>query len=101
MYQGQTGWIGDRQDCLSPNGFQQVAIDAAVGLTIPVDTRMCVVCPTVQNARFRSDGTNPTAAVGVRIAVGELFVIDSLSIMTAIRFISETAGSLLNVEYYK
>lgn len=84
---------------LVPLGFQQLtSIDASTALTPPAFARIAIVHPEAQNVRWRDDGTAPTAAIGMRLLVGaELNYAGNL---TAIRFISETAGAKINVSYY-
>lgn len=85
---------------LVPLGFQQMALTAtAAHLSPPADARIAVIDTEVQNARWRDDGTAPTAAIGMRcIADTEFSYSGSLS---AIQFVAETAGSIINVSYYK
>lgn len=82
-----------------PLGFQQITATAtAVGLTPPAGARIAVIDVEAQNIRWRDDGTDPTAAVGMRILVNsESKYSGDLS---AIKFIAETAGAILNVSYY-
>ena len=82
-----------------PLGYQQItATAAAVGLTPPAGARIAQIDAEAQPVRWRDDGSNPTATVGMRIPVGsELKYSGDLS---AIKFIAETAGAILNVSYY-
>lgn len=82
-----------------PLGYQQItATGSAVGLTPPAGARMAVVDVEAQNIRWRDDGTNPTTTVGMRILSDNEFVYTGN--LSAINFIAETAGSILNVSYY-
>lgn len=80
--------------------YQQITAPAvATGLIIPAGTSFAEVQVSVQAVRFRADGTAPTASVGMPIAVGDLrtFPIANLS---ALQFIEQAAGAVLNVTYY-
>lgn len=81
-------------------GYQQLtSLAAATGLTVPAGADCCVIFAETQAVRFRDDGTNPTATIGVPLAVGvEFFYIGPMS---AIKFIEQTASAKLNVAYYK
>jgi hypothetical protein len=48
--------------------------------------------------RWRDDGTDPTAAVGMPIYVGTSFLYDGD--LTRIKFINMVAGGKVNVSYY-
>jgi hypothetical protein len=48
--------------------------------------------------RWRDDGTDPTASVGMPLAAGVPFAYDGD--LTRIRFIQQSASAVLNVSYY-
>lgn len=80
-------------------GFEQIASPAvSTALTVPGGARIALFSAEVQNIRFRSDGTAPTAAIGARI-VKDLNPFMYVGDLKAIRVIQETAGGILNVEY--
>lgn len=82
-------------------GYQQItSLAAAANLpTIPSTADCCVIVAETQAVRFRDDGTNPTAAIGIPLAVGvEFFYIGPLA---NIKFIEQTASAKLNIAYYK
>lgn len=86
-----------------PLGFQQITdLSAAVGLTVP-DTKpkptFVLIMPAAQAVRFRDDGIDPTADVGILIAVGQEFLYSGD--LAKIRFIEVTSGAELNVSFYK
>lgn len=83
----------------TPLGFQQIALTStAGGLTPPTGARLAVIDAEIQNVRYRDDGVNPTATVGMRIlADTELRYSGNL---TAIKFVVELAGAVINVSYY-
>jgi hypothetical protein len=49
--------------------------------------------------RFRDDGTNPTAAIGMPLSIGTAFFYDGD--LKKIRFIQQAATATINVLYYK
>jgi hypothetical protein len=78
----------------SPAGCLQIAdVSAVVGLgTVPAGARLVLV-------RWRDDGTDPTAAIGMLIADGETLVYNGS--LGGIEFIEVTAGAILNVCFYR
>ena len=87
-------------------GYQQITPDTATGLTVPVlapdgsqqEATFVVINPEIQNVRWRDDGTNPTASVGMPIFVGTSFFYDGD--LNKIKFINVVAGGKVNVSYY-
>jgi hypothetical protein len=80
-------------------GYQQITpLSSATGLTIPQGTTLALIVPETQNVRWRDDGTNPTASVGMPIFVGASLSYDGD--LSRIRFIESTAGATLNISYY-
>jgi hypothetical protein len=84
---------------IAPLGYQQILdLAAATALTIPEGATRALIQASMQTVRWRDDGTNPTASVGMKLlANAEIWYVGSLS---AIRFIEEAAGAKLNVSYY-
>lgn len=82
-------------------GYQQIAsgLSAALGLTVPVGATVAVIVAEAQAVRFRDDGTNPTATVGIPLAVAQEFFYTGP--LANIKFIEQTASAKLNVSYYK
>jgi len=96
------------RDITSCMGYQQiVGAAAATALTIPTrDNNGTSAIPTTaviivegQAVRYRDDGTNPTAAVGMPISIGTVFFYDGD--LSRIRFIQVAATATINVSYYK
>lgn len=80
-------------------GYQQItSLSAAASLTIPTGATMALIIPETQAVRWRDDGTNPTASVGMPVAVGESLNYDGD--LSRIRFIEQTASAKLNISYY-
>jgi hypothetical protein len=82
-------------------GYQQItSLSSAASLTVPTEgAAFAVVQPESQAVRYRQDGTNPTAGVGMQLAVGAsvMFTGD----LSRIKFIETAASAKLNVEYWK
>lgn len=80
-------------------GYQQItSLSAATALTVPTGATMALIVPETQAVRWRDDGTNPTASVGMPVAVGEALNYDGD--LSRIRFIEQTASAKLNISYY-
>lgn len=80
-------------------GYQQItSLSAAAGLTPPQGATMALVVAETQGVRWRDDGTNPTASVGMPIAAGSYLNYDGD--LNRVKFIEQTASAKLNVSYY-
>lgn len=89
----------------TPVGYQQLTVSsAAVGLTLPAASnnvtgpRYAVIRCATANVRWRDDGTNPSATVGVPLNVGEILEYDGN--LSAIKFIRVSADATLDISYY-
>lgn len=85
---------------LIPNGYQQItSLSSATALTVPDKSCLAVIQPESQNVRYRDDGSNPTASVGMKVVANDiLFYTGDFA---AIKFIEETTSAKLNVTYYR
>lgn len=80
-------------------GYQQItSLSSATGLTIPQGTTMALIVAETQGVRWRDDGTDPTASVGMPIAAGAYLNYDGD--LNRVKFIEQTASAKLNVSYY-
>ena len=80
-------------------GYQQITdLSSAVALTVPSGATLALIVAETQNVRWRDDGTNPTASVGMPIFVGASLSYDGD--LSRIKFIQETASAKLNISYY-
>lgn len=80
-------------------GYQQItSLSAAAGLTVPQGATLALIVPETQNVRWRDDGTNPTASVGMPIFVGASLSYDGD--FNKIKFIETAASAKLNISYY-
>jgi hypothetical protein len=80
-------------------GYQQIILlSSATGLIVPQGATLALIVPETQNVRWRDDGTDPTASVGMPIFVGASLSYDGD--FNRIKFIETTASAKLNVAYY-
>lgn len=87
---------------VSKGYFQQVGLVAAQGLpSLPVDATLAILTVSGQPVRFRDDGTNPTATVGMPIAVGQSYTFKGTNaLLAATKLIQTTATATVDVSYY-
>ena len=80
-------------------GYRQItSLSSAAGLTPPQGATLALIVPETQNVRWRDDGTDPTASVGMPIFVGASLSYDGD--FNKIKFIEETASAKINVSFY-
>lgn len=85
-----------------PLGYQQhlaAAVDAGVNLTPPAGAVYAVLTAEAQAIRYRDDGVNPSATVGMPVAVGVTVQLEGGN-LAAYRVISQALGAIVNVTYY-
>lgn len=84
----------------NPLGHEQITdVSSAVGLTVPTGAGVAVIEVNTQNVRWRDDGTDPTASVGILAkTTDEPFIYQGD--LSAIKFFEATAGAEINVAYY-
>lgn len=84
---------------LLPQGYQQITdVSSVQQLTPPANACLALIQAEGAAVRWRDDGVNPSASVGMRIlANAELRYDGNLS---TIRFIQEGSGAKLNISYY-
>lgn len=83
-----------------PLGFQQLTgMSSVTALTVPAGATFALVQAEAQSVRWRDDGTNPTASVGMLLTAGvpQTF----WGNLATVLFIQATSGAILNVSYYK
>jgi hypothetical protein len=84
----------------TPKGYQQITGTGAVAaLTVPAGATFAVVQPEAQGVRYRDDGTNPTAAVGMPIGSGVSVTFGGAIEEAALKFWLP-AGAILDINYY-
>lgn len=88
-------------------GYQQItSLSAATALTVPAKDvnglsckpSLAMITPETQAVRWRDDGVDPTASVGMPLAAGVTLQYDGD--ISNIKFIEQTAGAKLNITYY-
>jgi hypothetical protein len=89
-------------------GYQQLAtVSSATGLTVPardpisgmdVKANFALIVAETQDVRWRDDGTDPTASVGMLLKAGVIFQYDGD--LKKIKFIETTGSAKVNVSYY-
>lgn len=85
---------------LTSKGYQQVAATAAlVTPTVPAGTSLMIVSIVGNNARYRADGTSPTATVGMPIYMGDPAYTFTSS-LAALKFIAQSGTTEYNFDYY-
>jgi len=80
--------------------FETITVSAtAVGLASSTTSGMSACGARVETAaiRFRMDGTNPTATVGVPVGVGDTIEMITVFDAMAIRFIAQSGTATLSV----
>lgn len=87
-----------------PCGFQQLAVDTAKSLTIPAACggvpTLAVIRAEAQALRYRDDGVAPTTTVGMPIAITD-GPIEYQGTISALQFIAETSGGIVDVLFYR
>ena len=88
-------------------GYQQITtLTSAVGLTVPTrdlnglscKPAIAIITPLTANVRWRDDGVDPTAAIGMPLAAGVTLQYDGD--LTKIKFIQNGGTAELNITYY-
>jgi guanyl-specific ribonuclease Sa len=83
-------------------GYQQIVEPTTVtALTIPANTTYALVQNNgTQPARYRFDGVDPTASLGMRLPASGHIQIRGAAALAAAKFIREAAGVTLDIQYY-
>lgn len=84
----------------APLGYQQItAPSAATSLTVPTGAKLALIAVSTAPARFRDDGTAPTASIGFPLpAAGPPFVYSGS--LANFQVIQQTSGAVLDILYY-
>lgn len=81
-------------------GYQQItSLSSSTALTVPAGTQMALVQAESQAVRWRDDGTDPTATVGMVLGAGETLEYTA-SQLGVVEFIEVAASAKLNIAYY-
>lgn len=88
-------------ETLTALGYQQISaatLAAATALTVPGGTHTAFIQCETLDVRWRDDGTNPTASIGMILQAGQTLVYSVTAF--PIKFIRTGGTSILNVTYY-
>lgn len=81
-------------------GYQQLtSLNTASTLTIPSGATFFLATAEGASLRWRDDGTSPSVVVGMPLLVGSSLSYSAA--LSAISFIQQASGGILNVSYYK
>jgi hypothetical protein len=89
-----------------PLGYQQItSLGSAVGLTVPSGATCALIQSELFDVRWRDDGTNPTASVGMLLTALDVEHPGSamwyVGDLTKLKFIEASAGAKLDISYYR
>jgi hypothetical protein len=85
---------------LKAKGYQQItSLASSTALTVPDGTCLALIQAQGQDVRWRDDGTDPTATVGMLLSAGESMEYDVADV-AVVEFIQVAATAILNVSYY-
>lgn len=88
-----------RETNKKPKGYQQITnLSASTSLTVPSGATTCILMAETQDVRWRDDGTDPTASVGMLLKKETPFYYTGN--LAEIEFIQTTASASLSVSYY-
>lgn len=82
-------------------GYQQIT-NLAAAVPIPAivkGTETVLLQPETQNVRYRDDGTDPTAAVGMLLVVNTIYEF-TVAQLASMKFIEAAASAKLNISAY-
>ena len=87
------------KDSASAGAYQQMSVTTVVGLTSPpAQATYAIIIPETNGIRWRDDGTDPTATVGMPVAAGSTLVYDGD--LSKIKIVSQTGTATVNVSYF-
>lgn len=97
---GTVSFVSGSDPTSTPLGYVQLQVTAvAQNLpNIPQDATAATVVVEGAGVRLRKDGTDPTSTVGMPVPSGGVTVLRGAEIAAA-RFVQQSSGAILNVEY--
>jgi hypothetical protein len=99
LLQLQPGVYGQLNVSSAAAGIPTTALDPASHSKGPAVAM--TICPEGGNIRYRNDGTNPTAAVGMPVVSGDVITLSGHSVLKAFRGILSTGTTvLINYQLY-
>lgn len=91
-------------DHINPLGYCQLTATGTAALIstcsggVPARTVWAVLCVETANIRWRDDGTNPTASVGMPATAGQCIYYSGT--MSAFAIISQSGSPVVNISFY-
>jgi hypothetical protein len=90
---------------LSPAGFQRITLTgtavSSLNSTVRSSAKILDISVETQNARYRADGTAPTATTGVLLVSGATYRLEGFNGTANMKFIAATTGAVLNIQGWK
>lgn len=85
----------------APLGYQQyTSLASAINLSgYPPEATIAEIIIEGAAIRYRDDGTAPTSSIGMPVTAGNAFQYSGD--LSAIQFIAQSAGAIINISYYK
>lgn len=84
----------------APKGYQQItSVSAAAALTVPTGAVIALIQAEGNDMRWRDDGTDPTAAIGQLLYMGQTLAYEATTLV-AFKIIQVATGGIVNVTYY-
>lgn len=82
-------------------GYTQITnLSAAVGVgTVPAGTETVLLQAQTQNVRYRDDGTDPTATVGMILVALTMYEF-TVAQIARMKFFEAAASAVLNISFY-
>ena len=99
---GTGGTVSTKPGTLASAGAGQFALSVgatAVALTVPAGAVNAQITVSGANIRYRDDGTDPTATVGMPVYQASAWLYSGP--LGAIKFIAQSGTATLDVLYYK
>lgn len=82
-------------------GYEQLSGTGVLTPTIPAGTDLIVIGPAdTNNLRWRDDGTNPTASIGMLHRTTDAPLVYRSANLGRLRFIPVTGTGVANLSYY-
>ena len=89
---------------LVPLGYQQITagtLAASTALTVPSGSTIAIVQVEAAGARYRDDGTAPSATVGMILVPGSVLTLSGAAELAAVHFILQSGSPILDISYYQ
>lgn len=81
-------------------GYEQITgLSTVKTLTVPAGATLALLQAEAQNIRWRNDGTDPTAGIGMILVAGQAPT-EYKGDLSLLEFIEATASAKLNVAYF-